>query len=110
VIRLTQVGLNNNYLSLAKHLGFFPAAAIGAAKVQDGEGALLTLHFAGFPETVETDIAGKHKFFRRRDPWRKFFAYYRLVEGNSVAIERLSPYEYRVVPFVPARSQTPVTH
>ena len=71
LIRLTQGGLNNNYLSLAKHLGFFPAAAIGAAKVQDGEGALLTLHFAGFPETVETDIAGKHKFFRRGDPWRQ---------------------------------------
>ena len=100
VIRLTQGGLKNNYVSLAKHLDFFPAAAIGAAKVQDREGALLTLHFDGLPETVKTDIAGKHKMFRRRDPWRKFFAHYRLIEGDCVAIERLSPYEYRVAPLV----------
>jgi hypothetical protein len=85
-------------VSLANHLDFFPAAAIGASKIQDGEGALLTLHFAGLPEAVETDIVGKHKVFRRRDPWRKFFAHHRLVEGDSVTIERLSPYEYRVAP------------
>jgi hypothetical protein len=52
VIRLTRGGLKNNYVSLAKHLDFFPAAAIGAARVQDREGVLLTLHFAGFPDTV----------------------------------------------------------
>jgi hypothetical protein len=98
VIRLTRGGLNNNYVSLAKHLDFFPAAAVGAAKVQDGEGAVLTLHFAGLPEAVETDIADKHKIFRRRDPWRRFFAHHRLAEGDSVAIERLSSYEYRIVP------------
>jgi hypothetical protein len=100
VIRLTQGGLKYNYVSLANHLDFFPAAAIGASRVQDGEGALLTLHFTGLPETVETDIAGRHKFFRRRDPWQKFFAHHRLVEGDSVTIERLSPYEYRVAPLV----------
>jgi hypothetical protein len=100
VIRLTHGGLKNSYVSLAKHLDFFPPTAIGAAKLQDGEGALLTLHFAGLSETVETDIDGRHTFFRRRDPWRKFFAYHRLVEGDSVAIERLSTYEYRIVPLV----------
>jgi hypothetical protein len=101
VIRLTQGGLDNNYLSLAEHLDFFPAVSIGAPTIQDGEGALLTLHFAGLPETVKTDIAGRHKIFRRRDPWRRFFAHHRLIEGDSLAIERLSPYEYRVVPLVP---------
>jgi len=90
VIRLTRGGLKNDYVSLAKYLDFFPAAAIGASKVQDGEGVPLTLHFAGLPEMVKTDIAGKHRFFRRRDPWRKFFAHHRLVEGDSVTIERLS--------------------
>jgi hypothetical protein len=100
VIRVTQGGLKHDYVSLANDLDFFPAAAIGASKVRDGEGALLTLHFVGLPETVETDIDGKHKFFRRRDPWRKFFAHHRLVEGDRVTIERLSPYEYRVAPLI----------
>ncbi|MGO9501372.1 MAG: hypothetical protein ACLPUO_07310 [Streptosporangiaceae bacterium] len=60
MIRLTRGGLKNDYVSLAKYLDFFPAAAIGASKVQDGEGVPLTLHFAGLPEMVKTDIAGKH--------------------------------------------------
>jgi hypothetical protein len=100
VIRITQGGLKNDYVSLANHLDFFPTAAIGASTVQDGEGALLTLHLVGLPETVETDIAGKHKIFRRRDPWRKFFAHHRLVEGDRITVERLSPYEYRVAPLI----------
>ncbi len=98
VIRLTQGCLNNNYVPLAKHLDFFPAAAVGAAKVQDEQGELLTLHFAGFSDAVITDIAGNHKIFRRRDAWGKFFVHHRLVEGDSVAIERLSPYNYRIFP------------
>jgi hypothetical protein len=98
VIPLTQGNLNNSHVYLRGHLGFFPADAIGAANVLDGEGALLTVHFAGLPEAVETDIAGGKDFFRRRGPWRKFFAHHGLQPGDSVAIERLSAYEYRVVP------------
>jgi hypothetical protein len=98
VIRLTQGNLNNNHVYLTGHLGFFPADAIGAANVRDGQGALLTVHFPGLPEAVETDIASGKDLFRRRGPWRKFFAHHGLQPGDSVAIERLSTHEYRVVP------------
>lgn len=98
VIPLTQGNLNNSHVSLRGHLDFFPTDAIGPANARDGQGALLTVHFTGLSEAVETDIAGGKNFFRRRGPWRKFFAHHGLQPGDSVAIERLSAYAYRVVP------------
>src|SRR5207237_8150263 len=56
VIRLTAGSLNNNYIAVGNHLGFFPADAVGAANAKDGEGAMLTLHYAGLPEPAETEI------------------------------------------------------
>jgi hypothetical protein len=41
VIPLTSGGIDNSYLSLADHFGFFPADAIGAASAKDGTGAQL---------------------------------------------------------------------
>jgi hypothetical protein len=63
MIILTEGSLNNSYINLGNHLGFFPADAVGAANVRDGVGAMLTVHFDGLPDSVETDIAGPpHKF------------------------------------------------
>ena len=97
-IRLTQGNLNNNHIYLRRHLGFFPPDAIGAANAHDGEGALLTLHFEGLPEPVQTDIAGDKKIFRCRGDVGRFFAHCGLSEDDHVVIERLSAYEYRIVP------------
>jgi hypothetical protein len=47
---------------------------------------------------VQTDIAGNHKTFRSRAPWRAFVACHGLAEGDTVVIERLSAYEYRISP------------
>ncbi len=98
VISLTEGGLRNGYVSLADHLGFFPPDAIGAASAKEGTGALLTLHFDGLPGSVQTDIAAGHKIFRSRSPWRRFFSRHSLTAGASIAIERLSAYEYRITP------------
>jgi hypothetical protein len=117
VVRLTAGGLNNSYVSLAENLDFFPAAAVGPADEWEGLGTPLTLHFAGMDEPVQTDIAAKHKIFRRRGPWRKFFAHHHLTEGDEVLIERLSACDYRITPRTRAqgcarcRSVTrPLTH
>jgi len=98
VIRLTQGNLSHHHVYLRAHLGFFPADSVGAGNARDGRGALLTLRFAGLPEAVETDIVGDKIMFRCRGAWREFFARHRLTEGDSVAIERLSAYEYRINP------------
>jgi hypothetical protein len=57
------------------------------------------VHFDGLADPVETDIAGApHKDFRRRRPIRQFFTRHNLKAGEKIAIEKLSDYEYRVLP------------
>lgn len=98
MIQLTQGNLNNNHIYLRKHLDFFPADSVGAANVHEGEGTLLTLHFDGHLEPVRTDIPVDKKIFRCRGDVGRFFARHHLTEGDNVVIERLSAYEYYLVP------------
>ncbi|MEJ7787212.1 MAG: hypothetical protein WKF96_20620 [Solirubrobacteraceae bacterium] len=96
-IELTQGNLNNNHIYLRRHLSFFPSDAIGQPAAKDGTGAQLTVTFAGLAERVETDIAGGNKLFlRSRAPVAEFFRRNKLKAGDSVRIERLAPYEFRV--------------
>lgn len=98
MIPITQGSLNNNYIPLANYLGFFPADTIGPPNGRDAKGTLLTLHFSGLPQPVETDIAGTHNFFRCRGPIGEFFAHHQLQLGEKIAIEKQSEYEYRIAP------------
>ena len=99
VITLTGGSIRQNYIVVRDHLDFFPAKAVGEANEDDGQGAQLTLHYAGLPEPEQTDIAGRpHLDFRRRGPIRKFFQLHELQEGDKIAIEKQSDYEYRVLP------------
>jgi hypothetical protein len=99
VIPLTAGSLNNNYIVVGEHLGFFPPDAVGAANANNGEGVMLTLHYVGLPDPVETDIAGSpHLDFRRRGSIRKFFEHHKLQPGDEIAIEKISDYEYRIMP------------
>jgi len=100
LISVTQGGLDNNYVSLAGNLGFFPQDSLGPSNLRDGEGTMLTLHFAGLDGTHLTDIASNYPGFRRRGPWSRFFAHHQIAAGDVVAIQRLSPYEYRVLPLI----------
>lgn len=60
---------------------------------------MLTVHFDGLPDPVETDIAGgPHKKFRCRTPIGEFFAHHDLRPGENIAVEKQSDYEYRVLP------------
>ena len=98
MIQLTDGNLRNHHVYLRKHLDFFPADAIGAASVRNGKGTLLTLHFDGLPSAVKTDISCEKKSFRCRGPWREFFGLHHLAEGDSVVIERVSAYDYQILP------------
>ena len=97
VVQLTQGNLSHDHVYLRAHLGFFPADAVGAPNARDGTGTLLTLHFAGLPGTVRSDIAADKKIFRCRGPWRAFFKHHGLQPGDRIAIKRLSAYEYYVL-------------
>jgi hypothetical protein len=92
-------------VSLAGNLGFFPQDSLGPSNLRDGEGTMLTLHLAGLDGTHLTDIASNYPSFRRRGPWSRFFAHHQIVAGDVVAIERLSRYEYRVLPLIQPRQE-----
>ena len=99
VVTLTQGSLNNSYINLSNYLDFFPEDAVGETSRLGGEGTMLTLHYDGLPDPVETDIAGApHKDFRDRASIRKFFAHHDLKAGEKIAIEKRSDYEYYIVP------------
>jgi hypothetical protein len=98
VVRLTQGNLSYSHIYLGKHRAFFPRDAVGAGNSHDGKGALLTLHFEGVPEPVQTDLDGKKMIFRCRGHVGKFFARHHLGAGDNIIIERLSPYEYGILP------------
>jgi hypothetical protein len=99
VIPLTGGSLRNSYINLGNHLGFFPADSVGSVNARDGEGTMLTVHFEGLPDPVETDIAGApHKDLRRRAPIKEFFEHHDLQAGEKIAIEKQSDYEYCVLP------------
>ena len=108
-IPLTQGNISNSHVYLARHLGFFPADAIGGPNKQAGQGTPLKLHFEGFPSTETTDITSRsQKLPDPGKPWQKFFERHDLRAGDKVAIERISAYEYRVVPIrsaQPGRSE-----
>jgi hypothetical protein len=100
VIALTQGNLNNHHVYLSRHLGFFPADAIGATNKKAGQGKLLKLHFEGISGAAQTDIASDHKIFRLRDKrWKEFFVLHRLRAGDKIAIERIAASEYRISRF-----------
>ncbi len=105
VIPLTQGNINNNHVYLAKYLDFFPADAIGGHNKQAGRGTPLKLNFEGFIGAESTDIDPKHKFFQLPGrAWKDFFERHGLRAGDKVAIERISAYEYRVVPIRAAQT------
>jgi hypothetical protein len=79
---VTQGGLDNDYLSRAGHLGFFPADARGAANAKDGEGMPLIPHLMGLLETVGTDIAGSQPSFVAAT-WQRFFADHGIHAGDA---------------------------
>ena len=100
IIPITQGSLEHSYIRLANYLGFFPTDAVSPSNGNDVKGKLLTLHFAGLPQPVKTDIDGTHNFFRNRRCIREFFAYHQVEPGEKVAIEKQSEdeYEYHVRP------------
>ena len=99
VVTLTQGNLNNNHIYLSGHLNFFPEDAIGATNKQGKRGKQLKLRFDGLSDVALTDIVPDHKIFRLRGKsWQEFFKRHGLHAGDKVAVERLSAYEYRVIP------------
>jgi hypothetical protein len=96
VITLTGGNIRNQHFYLRELRDFFPPDVFGGSSESE-PGRSVTVHWGG-PEPAVTDIAADKMIFRSRDFVRAFFSRYQLVEGERIAIEKLSDYEYRIAP------------
>ena len=65
LIELTGGNIRNGHFYLRRHLSYFPDDAVGPANSRTGTGDPVTVHFAGRPAPVVTDIAGGNKLMLR---------------------------------------------
>lgn len=94
-IELNAANIEHNHFYLAKHLDAFPNDTLGGTNRAAAANRRLTLHWP-FGEPVTTDIAGGHKFFRKRGWIRTLFAQSGAEPGDFVVLKPVSPYEYEV--------------
>lgn len=105
LISVKSSNIRNNHIYISGHHDFFPDECYGPSNQAKGLGRLLTLRIEGFKEPEFTDIAldgsnGRPRnFFRNRSWAKKFFERFDIQEGDVLAVERLSKYEYRIYPF-----------
>jgi hypothetical protein len=95
-IELTQGNINSNHFYLRDVRSLFPADAFGGANAAH-KAHELTIDWGG-SEPAVTDIDTKKMIFRRRGWVREFFIAHRLAAGDSIGIEKVSDYSYRLFP------------
>ena len=75
-------------------MDMFPDDVLGGENKKHLAAKTMRVHWG--EEAVETDIVRAKHLFRRRGWVRRFFETNRMVAGDSVLIEQLGVYEYRV--------------
>jgi DNA (cytosine-5)-methyltransferase 1 len=105
LIAVTAANLRNSTIYLSGHLDFFPRNSYANSQHSDASALNLTLFAEGLPNPIHTKIAtqpdnGTSRNYFRKQAWiSHFFQKHDIREGDLIAIERLSPSEYRLYPF-----------
>jgi ribonuclease HI len=93
-LTVTRGNLANKHLYLSHVLDLFPPETVGGSDASRLAQRCLRIHWGS--ETVETDIDGTKKIFRKRGWVRRFFQANGFRPGDRVLLEQLEPYVYRV--------------
>jgi len=93
--QLTQGNIDNHHIYLREFFAAFPADAIGGSSSAQAAARQITVDWGG-PDPAETDLDGQKKFFRKRGWVRTFFAQNRATAGQTVVVEEVGAYRYRV--------------
>ena len=95
----SEAGERNDYLALRRamkqHPGFIPEDAIGPANQKNGNGRMLTVHFAGLPHPVRTDLDAAQSF-RDRSATRSFYRQAKPRPGDLIVVRKTGDYEFWV--------------
>lgn len=94
---ITQGNIDNNHIYLRSFFEKFPADAIGGSNRASAAQREIAVHWGG-NTVVMTDLDGAKKFFRKRGWIREFFDRHGVRAGDTVTVEEIAPYSYRVAP------------
>lgn len=92
---LTAGNIKNNHIYLREFFNAFPQEVIGGSNAATAARQTITVEWGG-SSTAVTDLDGEKKFFRKRGWIREFFARTRAVPGDTVLVEMVRQYTYRV--------------
>ena len=93
---ITQGNIDNDHIYLRGFFDKFPADAIGGSNRASAAQREISVDWGG-GTVVMTDLDGTKRFFRKRGWIREFFARHGARAGDSVLVEEIAPYSYRVV-------------
>jgi hypothetical protein len=93
-LTLKQSNLSHGHIYLAECMDLFPSDVVGGANKKSAALKAVQIDFGS--GSVDTDVVGNKKIFRRRGWVRRFFAENHLRAGDRIVLERLKPYSYRV--------------
>jgi DNA polymerase III epsilon subunit-like protein len=92
---LTAGNIKNNHIYLREFFTAFPKEVIGGSNAATAARQTITVEWGGGCTAV-TDLDGDKKFFRKRGWVREFFARTRAAAGDTVLVEQLGLYNYKV--------------
>lgn len=92
---LTAGNIKNNHIYLRDFFDAFPADVVGGSNIATAARKTISIEWGGRSVAI-TDLDGKKKFFRKRGWVREFFARTGAVAGDTVLVETVGPYSYRV--------------
>lgn len=94
-----QTNKKRTYIRLTKVLDWLEPEIFGGDTDRELATKLALVQYGSLPP-ISDDIAGKHKFFRRRSQFvvTRFLDDHGLQPGDMIKLERLGPYSYRFTP------------
>jgi DNA polymerase III epsilon subunit-like protein len=92
---ITPANLKNDHIYLALFFEGFPADAIGGSNRGAAAPREIGVDWGG-GEIVMTDLDGSKKIFRKRGWIREFFQENLARPGDTISVEEVAPYRYRV--------------
>jgi hypothetical protein len=95
MVEITQGNIDHNHIYLRSFFEKFPADAIGGSNRASAAPREIAVDWGG-DAVVMTDLDGAKRFFRKRGWIREFFERNGARPGESVLVEQIGPYRYRV--------------
>jgi DNA polymerase-3 subunit epsilon len=93
--KLTEGNIKNHHIYLHEFFDAFPKDVVGGSNIAAAAQKTISVEWGGGCVAI-TDLDGKKKFFRKRGWVREFFARTRAVAGDTVLVQLIGPYDYRV--------------